>query len=131
MSWRQSADENIRDLHNAFLCSGLLLGLDMTVRGVVYIHAVPSLRTWGIALITAVLISGVGQILRVRGHHRLRWLPSFVGHVMLCALYAGLAAESFLSFEPSHNGQLSFAILFSSMAMVHRSFIHWKSDVPE
>ena len=129
--WRRVTHRNIQDIHTAFLASGMLLGLDMTVRGVRYINCVPSQRFWGMAIVAAVLITVAGQIWIGRGTGPNRWLAAFIGHLLLFSLYAGLAAEAFLSLEPAANGQLAFAILYASMAVVHRAFIHGKSDVPE
>ena len=129
--WRRVTHENLQQVHTAFLCGGLLLGLDMTVRGVRYINCVPAQKYWGVAIVVAVLITAVGQLWLHRGNRGNRWLTGFIGHTLLFALYAGLAAEAFLSFEPTPNGQLAFAVLYSLMAVVHRMFIHGKSDVPE
>ena len=128
--WRKVTGKNIHDIHTAFLVCGLLLGLDMMVRGVRYISSVPSQKWWGLAIVLSVLIVAAGQIWIDRSDNPRRWLPSFAGHVLLCALYLGLAAEAFVSVEPTPNGQLAFAILYGGFGVVHRGFVHWKSDVP-
>src|SRR4051812_14229703 len=96
--WRNVTSDNVKGLQNAYLAAAVLLGAILIATAPPLTNQLEvTVRLWGIGLAAAGSLGWLGEIWMGHGKSGYRWLPAWIAHLALMAIYVGLAFDSLVN----------------------------------